>query len=90
MVFNAEQIQGLPPLEVKATKPDWERHERAENILQAMSVPIKHDQADGAFYRPSTDSIHLPERSQFPSADNYYATALHEAGHSTGHKKPSG
>ncbi|MGC6627805.1 zincin-like metallopeptidase domain-containing protein, partial [Escherichia coli] len=58
----------------------------AENILQAMSVPIKHDQADGAFYRPSTDSIHLPERSQFPSADNYYATALHEAGHSTGHK----
>lgn len=86
VVFNAEQIQGLPPLEVKATKPDWERHERAENILQAMSVPIKHDQADGAFYRPSTDSIHLPERSQFPSADNYYATALHEAGHSTGHK----
>ncbi|CND38484.1 conjugal transfer protein TraC [Salmonella enterica subsp. enterica serovar Dublin] len=86
VVFNAEQIQGLPPLEVKATKPDWERHERAENILQSMSVPIKHDQADGAFYRPSTDSIHLPERSQFPSADNYYATALHEAGHSTGHK----
>ena len=63
VVFNAEQIQGLPPLEVKATKPDWERHERAENILQAMSIPIKHDQADGAFYRPSTDSIHLPERS---------------------------
>ncbi|HBZ1987853.1 TPA: DUF1738 domain-containing protein [Klebsiella pneumoniae] len=86
VVFNAEQIQGLPPLEVKTTKPDWERHERAENILQAMSVPIKHDQADGAFYRPSTDSIHLPERSQFSSADNYYATALHEAGHSTGHK----
>ena len=27
----------------------------------------------------------MPERGQFPSADNYYATALHELGHWTGH-----
>ncbi|WP_256562624.1 zincin-like metallopeptidase domain-containing protein, partial [Pseudomonas sp. HMSC066A08] len=33
----------------------------------------------------STDSITLPERNQFPTADNYYATALHELGHWTGH-----
>lgn len=31
------------------------------------------------------DSITMPERGQFPSADNYYATALHELGHWTGH-----
>ena len=27
----------------------------------------------------------LPERVQFPSANHYYQTALHELGHSTGH-----
>ncbi len=33
----------------------------------------------------STDSIHLPQQAAFPSADRYYATALHELGHWTGH-----
>ena len=46
---------------------------------------IRHEPGDRAFYRPSTDSITLPERNQFPTADNYYATALHELGHWTGH-----
>ena len=27
----------------------------------------------------------LPKRGQFPSANHYYQTALHELGHSTGH-----
>ena len=31
------------------------------------------------------DKIVLPERSQFPTANAYYQTALHECGHSTGH-----
>jgi len=39
-----------------------------------------------AFYRPATDSIHLPDKNQFQSADKYYATALHELGHWSGHK----
>ena len=32
------------------------------------------------------DEIVLPERGQFPSANHYYQTALHELGHSTGHE----
>lgn len=84
VVFNAEQIQGLPPIEKKPLA--WDRHERADRLLNDIGVPVHHDQADNAFYRPSTDSIHLPPREQFKSADNYYATALHEAGHATGHK----
>ena len=31
------------------------------------------------------DEIVLPARGQFPSANHYYQTALHELGHSTGH-----
>jgi putative DNA primase/helicase len=55
--------------------------ERAEHILKASGASITHAPGDRAFYRPATDSIHLPDRGQFPAADNYYATALHELGH---------
>jgi predicted HTH domain antitoxin len=82
-VFNAEQIDGLPPLAVKA--PDWDRHQRAEALLRACGVEIRHDQAERAFYRPATDKIHLPPRDGFQSADNFYSTALHELGHASGH-----
>jgi len=85
MVFNAEQIEGLPPLQPKQRNPEPERHARAEAILANSGANIKHIRGDRAFYQPSTDSITLPERNQFPSADNYYATALHELGHWTGH-----
>lgn len=87
VVFNGEQIEGLPELEQKTSSDNevFQRHERAENILSNAGVPIHHDQSDSAFYRPSTDSIHLPEREQFISPDRYYAVALHEVGHSTGH-----
>ncbi|HHH3524912.1 TPA: zincin-like metallopeptidase domain-containing protein [Enterobacter hormaechei subsp. steigerwaltii] len=84
VVFNAEQIDGLPPLTVSKEK-SWNSIERAEDILKASGAIIRHDQADRAFYRMSTDSIHLPQKEAFPAADRYYATALHELGHWTGH-----
>lgn len=82
-VFNANQIDGIPAF----VKPEltWSASDRAEGILSASGADIRHDGGDRAFYRPSTDSIHLPDRAQFPTADNYYATALHELGHWTGH-----
>jgi len=83
VVFNAEQIEGLPALEVKV--PASDRHERAEAVLAASGVEIRHDQADRAFYRPARDRIHLPPRSSFKTADTFLATALHELAHSTGH-----
>ena len=83
-VFNAEQVDNLSELDIKA--PDWNPLERAEHILQASHAVIHHGEADRAFYRPSTDSIHLPHKHQFPNPDRYYATALHELGHWTGHE----
>ncbi|MDR8093144.1 DUF1738 domain-containing protein [Burkholderia gladioli] len=84
-VFNAEQIDGLPPLQAKKLEQDWQVIERAERILAASGASITHEAGDRAFYRPSTDRIHLPEKAQFPSAPQYYATAMHELGHWTGH-----
>ncbi|EMF7039447.1 DUF1738 domain-containing protein [Salmonella enterica] len=85
VVFNASQIDGLPPLEVRPTMPEPERQARAEAILTNSGANIQNVPGDRAYYRPSTDSITLPERNQFPAADAYYATALHELGHWTGH-----
>lgn len=85
IVFNAEQIDGLPELVQRPALAEFERHARAEAMLEASPVEIRHVPGDDAYYMPSTDKITLPERSQFVSADAYYATALHEIGHSTGH-----
>lgn len=83
-VFNGDQIDNLPQLEIKT--PDWNPIDRAEEILQASNAVIKHGESDRAFYRPTTDSIHLPHKHQFPTPDRYYATALHELGHWSGHE----
>lgn len=86
-VFNAEQIDGLAPLSPRGAIP-WVASERAEQILQGAGAVIEHgarDARDKAFYLPATDTIYLPRKEQFPTADNYYAAALHELGHWTGH-----
>ncbi len=83
-VFNAEQIDGLPKLEIKA--PDWSPQDKAEEILRASNAVIHHGENNRAFYRPATDSIHLPHKNQFETPDRYYATALHELGHWSGNE----
>jgi putative DNA primase/helicase len=83
-VFNAEQIEGIPPLEPVRTH-DWDPIDQAEKLLQASGAKIEHSPNGGAYYRLSTDTIHLPARERFASASDYYSTALHELGHWTGH-----
>ena len=83
LVFSAERIEGLPAFRLKA--PDWDSHDRTEAVLKASGAEIRPDQADRAFYRSATDRIHLPARDGFKSADTYYATALHELAHASGH-----
>ena len=84
-VFNADQIDGMP-LKVDRVMPDpkW-RHDECERLMKECGVSIFHDGGDQAFYIPSRDEIHLPEKQHFLSADGYYATVIHEIGHSTGH-----
>lgn len=82
-VFNAQQIDGVPELKVDPVA--WDAHERAEKILLNSGADISHDQADRAFYTVIRDEIHLPDKSLFDTSDAYYATALHELGHWTGH-----
>lgn len=86
-VFNAEQIDGLPPVERTATDGRaWDAEARAEAILAASQAVIRHSSQGRAYYQPGADEIHLPNKEQFPKASGYYATALHELGHWTGHE----
>lgn len=84
-VFNAGQVDGLAAAPVRELKPEHERHEQCERLMKESGVLINYDGGNKAYYRPSTDSIHLPQRDQFHTADGFYATALHELGHATGH-----
>lgn len=82
-VFNAVQIYGVP--ELVPVPLGWEPEASADHILTASGASIVHDQNERAFYSPANDEIHLPPKQAFPGADRYYATALHELGHWSGH-----
>ena len=96
-VFNAEQAEwadGLPeafqPLDLTDEVDEFDPIEQAEAIaagyLEGRNPPsFANDGRDSAFYRPSTDSVSMPERSAFEGAGEYYSTLFHELGHSTGH-----
>ena len=86
-VFNVEQTDGLklPPREAEAT-PEWDTHREADKVLRASGAKVQHvPGGDRAYYRMAEDKIVLPDPSQFATRNGYYQTALHEAGHSTGH-----
>lgn len=84
-VFNAAQVENFPPIPEQEKAFAWNPQEKAEAVLANSGAIIRHDQRDRAFYRPSSDEIHLPPKTRFAQADQYYATALHELGHWTGH-----
>lgn len=86
-VFNGDVIEGIPEREKREIDKSGE-NKRAEGILQFWSdneAKIIYG-GDEAFYRPSSDEIHLPERNAFVDLPEFYSTALHEVGHSTGHE----
>ena len=81
-VFNAEQIDGLPAWE--KAPPVWIDHDRAEKLLKA-SCAVIHHRGNDAYYNRTRDFIVLPPKERFFGQGEYYAVALHELGHWTGH-----
>lgn len=85
-VFNGSLVEGIPEVEKKTINPN-DRVERADNIIKYWSENESKIYYGGneAYYRQSTDSIHLPLEKDFIDMQEFYSTALHEIGHSTGH-----
>lgn len=88
-VFNASQCNNFPKLD--AEQQEMPADERArqnatiESIIANSAAPVYYDGGNRAYYSPGQDSIHLPEIKRFHTMQDYYATALHEIAHSTGH-----
>ena len=86
-VFNCSLMDGVPAKEMPTIDVN-DRIEKAEAILEYWNANESKIVYGGsqAFYRPSTDEVHLPEREKFKSTQSFYDTAFHEIGHSTGHQ----
>lgn len=82
-VFHASQIDGMPEHVVPVQK--WDPITRVDSLIKASGAWVEHRAGDSAFYSPASDRIILPAQEQFASPGRYYATALHELGHWTGH-----
>jgi antirestriction protein ArdC len=68
----------------KETLSESERVAQAEAFITGTGAKIKH-KGDVACYSPAADRINLPFFTTFTSSEAYYATALHEITHWTGH-----
>jgi antirestriction protein ArdC len=85
-VFNTDQCDRLDARIPCRAHPLFQPIERAARIVDAMATPpLLVQGSDTAYYRPSDDSVHLPEPTAFHSAEAYYATMFHELTHATGH-----
>jgi antirestriction protein ArdC len=93
-VYNVAQIDGavMPP----QRELTWDPLEVGEKLLKDTGAKIIHgvdpqsswfDPTDEykAYYDPVRDYIHLPVRERFKDAGLYYAVALHETSHWSGH-----
>lgn len=85
-VFNQDQIEGIefPTIEPVVFNPI----ETAETIIQNLPVTMCRVEHSGsrAYYSRIEDKVNVPNKNQFPKAQNYYATLFHELIHATGHK----
>jgi antirestriction protein ArdC len=84
-VFNVAQCDGLTVPDT-AERPAFVPLEEAARIVEHMphAPKIEHGK-DGAYYRPSADSVGMPDADRFDTSENYYSTLFHELAHSTGH-----
>ena len=90
-LWNLEQCELPQAVLDKLPKIETHEHdpiEAADKIIAGMPNPPEIQHAGSkAFYSSITDRITLPPRELFVSAEEFYATALHETVHSTGNKK---
>lgn len=89
IVFNAEQVDGLPAhfyaMQQFALDP-VARVEKAEAFFAATGAEIQEG-GNRACYNVTTDRVQMPPFVSFIEAEAYYATLAHEMTHWTRHPK---
>lgn len=86
-VFNVEQIDGLAePFYRKAEAPrdlGTEADPALEDWFGRLGIGIDTSEDPRAYYRPSTDRIHMPPIATFESASQFYGVLAHESAHAS-------
>ncbi|MEZ5692252.1 MAG: zincin-like metallopeptidase domain-containing protein [Altererythrobacter sp.] len=88
-VFNIAQVDGYSLPEQDDDEDRIDPCEAAEHFVSATSAKITVG-GDSAFYRPSTDTITMPDRHRFTgtetssATEGWYSTLLHELTHWSG------
>jgi len=88
-VFNAAQVDGFTIPDAPQPLGPIERIEAADQFIRATGAHIECG-GERAFYRPSTDTIHMPDEGLFCGTDtmtrseSYFAVLCHEAIHWSG------
>ncbi len=82
-VFNADQMDCVPPLQQNMTDIGALRARR-DSLVNNMAVGYR-EEGSRAYYTPGADIITLPPEGSFSDTYAYMSTFLHEAGHATGH-----
>lgn len=96
VVFPSAAIANMPPLPEVEPRPQWEVDSRIEDLIEKMGVPVHYRVGGRAFYSIASDSVTLPERSQFQDTRNedgvvtesarskHNSVLLHELAHASG------
>lgn len=89
--LNAEVKEFTPPVLI-THEDETDRIDAADDWVAATGAEIHHGDRARAYYTPSGDFIHMPNRECFSATETssstqcYYSTLFHELTHWTGHK----
>jgi antirestriction protein ArdC len=82
-LFHASQIDGMPVFVPSTVEAPWRAPDAVETIIANSGIVVRIG-GNRAFYSPDSDSIQMPRRDSFDSADGWSSTILHEAAHASG------
>ena len=76
-VFNAAQLDGVAVPAIAVTPHRFTPIERCAQLVDAMPHrPAIIEGHQRAFYKPATDTLHMPSPPCFHSPEAYYATLV--------------
>lgn len=90
-VFNLEQCEIPADAPIKYRPENTAKMPIDDNPVfddceKLLNLAVWYENDTKAFYIPSRDEIHLPNRRTFSSLSGFWGTAMHELSHWTGHE----